>query len=323
MTTYFKSLFGKLLVTTLAALLPLTASAWPDRPIRLVVPYAPGGGTDILARILIPKLNEVLGQQVVVDNKAGGSSIIGTQYVVNAKPDGYTLLMVDSALMVNPSLRDLPYDTEKELTPVIHLAAGPVILVANPSLKANTVQELVALAKKEPGQLFYGSGGNGASTHLAGELFKIEAGVSIDHIPYKGTGEAMAAVIADTVPITFTGISSARSPVEAGRLKALAVTGPVRNAAMPNVPTFAESGLPGVEASSQWGVLGPVGLPQDVIAKINQAFNEVLKDPSVIEKVIGLGYTTAGGTPADYANLTNSEIAKWKKVVNTAGIKIQ
>ena len=231
--------------------------------------------------------------------------------------------MVDSALMVNPSLRTLPYDTQKDFSSIIHLASGPVILVANPSLKANTVQELVALAKKEPGKLFYGSGGNGASTHLAGELFKIEAGVKIDHIPYKGSGGAMAAVIADTVPITFTGISSARSPVEAGRLKALAVTGQARNAAMPNVPTFAESGLPGVEASSQWGVLGPAGLPQAVINKINQAFNKVLRDPSVIEKVIGLGYTTAGGTPADYANLTNSEIAKWKKVVDTAGIKIQ
>jgi tripartite-type tricarboxylate transporter receptor subunit TctC len=243
--------------------------------------------------------------------------------VANAKPDGYTLLMVDSALMVNPSLRDLPYDTQKDFTPIIHLASGPVILVANPSLKANTVQELVALAKKEPGKLFYGSGGNGASTHLAGELFKIEAGVNIDHIPYKGSGGAMAAVIADTVPITFTGISSARSPVEAGRLKALAVTGLARNAAMPNVPTFSEAGLPGVEASSQWGVLGPAGLPQDVVNKINQAFNKVLQDPSVIEKVIGLGYITAGGTPTDYANLTNSEIAKWKKVVDTAGIKIQ
>jgi len=323
MLIHFKSLFGKLLVTTLAAFVPLAAHAWPDRPIKLVVPYGPGGGTDILARILIPQLNEALGQQVVVDNKAGGSSIIGTQYVANAKPDGYTLLMVDSALMVNPSLRTLPYDTQKDFTSIIHLASGPVILVANPSLKANTVQELVALAKKEPGKMFYGSGGNGASTHLAGELFKIEAGVNIDHVPYKGSGGAMAAVIADTVPITFTGISSARSPVEAGRLKALAVTGQARNAAMPNVPTFAESGLPGVEASSQWGVLGPAGLPQAVINKINQAFNKVLRDPSVIEKVIGLGYTTAGGTPADYANLTNSEIAKWKKVVDTAGIKIQ
>jgi tripartite-type tricarboxylate transporter receptor subunit TctC len=323
MLIHFKSLFGKLLVTTLAAFVPLAAHAWPDRPIKLVVPYGPGGGTDILARILIPQLNEALGQQVVVDNKAGGSSIIGTQYVANAKPDGYTLLMVDSALMVNPSLRTLPYDTQKDFTSIIHLASGPVILVANPSLKANTVQELVALAKKEPGKMFYGSGGNGASTHLAGELFKIEAGVNIDHIPYKGSGGAMAAVIADTVPITFTGISSARSPVEAGRLKALAVPGQARNAAMPNVPTFAESGLPGVEASSQWGVLGPAGLPPAVINKINQAFNKVLRDPSVIEKVIGLGYTTAGGTPADYANLTNSEIAKWKKVVDTAGIKIQ
>ena len=162
MLIHFKSLFGKLLVTTLAAFVPLAAHAWPDRPIKLVVPYGPGGGTDILARILIPQLNEALGQQVVVDNKAGGSSIIGTQYVANAKPDGYTLLMVDSALMVNPSLRTLPYDTQKDFTSIIHLASGPVILVANPSLKANTVQELVALAKKEPGKMFYGSGGNGA-----------------------------------------------------------------------------------------------------------------------------------------------------------------
>jgi tripartite-type tricarboxylate transporter receptor subunit TctC len=323
MSKRFSSVVKKSALTLLAALLPLTASAWPDRPIRLVVPYAPGGGTDILARLMIPKLNELLGQQVIVDNKAGGSSMIGTQYVAKAPADGYTILMVDSAFKVNPSLYDLPYNTQKDFAPVIHLASGPVILVANPALPANTVQELIALAKKEPGKLDYGSGGNGASTHLAGELFKIEAGVNIAHIPYKGTGQAMAAVIANNVPLTFTGISSARSPVEAGRLKAIAVTGDQRNPAMPNVPTFAQSGLPQLDASSQWGVLAPAGTPQSVIDRLNKAFNDTLKDPEIVGKVQALGYTTSGGTPKDYTNLVNAEIAKWKKVVDTANIKIQ
>jgi len=302
--------------------LSASAQTWPTKPIRIVIPFAPGGGTDILVRIMVPKLTEILGQPVVVDNKPGGSSIIGTQLVAQAAPDGYTLLAVDSSIVVNPGLRKLPYETEKDLVPIIHLASGPVILVAHPSLPANNLKELIALAKQKPGSLFYGSGGNGASTHLAGELFNMVAGVNIAHVPYKGTGEALSAVMAGTVPLTFTGISSARAPIEAGRLKALAITGSARNAAVPNVPTFDQAGLAGVDSSSQWTVLGPTGMPADVIKKINEAFNQAMKDPAIQKRVDDLGYTVAGGSPVQARKLISDEIAKWKKIISAANINI-
>ena len=322
MKNSLKWLISALVLTFSVFGLSASAQTWPTKPIRIVIPFAPGGGTDILVRIMVPKLTEILGQPVVVDNKPGGSSIIGTQLVAQAAPDGYTLLAVDSSIVVNPGLRKLPYETEKDLVPIIHLASGPVILVAHPSLPANNLQELIALAKQKPGGLFYGSGGNGASTHLAGELFNMVAGVNIAHVPYKGTGEALSSVMAGTVPLTFTGISSARAPMEAGRLKALAITGSARNPAVPNVPTFDQAGLAGVDSSSQWTVLGPAGMPADVIKKMNDAFNQAMKDPAIQKRVDDLGYTVAGGSPAQAGKLISDEIAKWKKIISAANINI-
>ena len=182
------------------------AQNWPTRSIRLVIPFAPGGGTDILARVIAPKLSEVLGQQVVVENKPGASSIIGSQIVVQAAPDGYTVMMVDSSIYVNPGLRtELPYNTMKDLTPVVHMAVAPVILVVHPSVQAQTLAELIVLGKAKPESLLYGSGGNGSSPHMAGELFNIASGVPITHVPYKGTGEALSAVLAGQVPLTYSG----------------------------------------------------------------------------------------------------------------------
>lgn len=299
------------------------AQTWPERPVRVIVPFAPGGGTDIFTRVMAPRLSEVLGQQVIVDNRPGGSSIIGSQQVAQSDPDGYTLLIVDSSFTINPSLRNnLPYDSLTDFTPVVHLASGPVILVANPKVPAQSLKELIDLAKKDPGGLFYGSGGNGASTHLAGELFNLVAGVDIEHVPFKGTGEALTAVIAGQVPLTFTGISSARGPVEDGRLRALAVTGDQRSEAMPNVPTFDQAGLANVNSSTQWGVYGPKNLPADVVEKLNFAFNEALKDPAVKERVAGLGYVLQGGTPAEFEALTKSEMDKWNKLITAAKISI-
>lgn len=295
---------------------------WPTRPVRLIIPFAPGGGTDILARIIAPRLSDLLGQQVVVENKPGASSIIGSQIVAQAPPDGYTVMMVDSSILVNPGLRnDLPYDTLKDFTPVIHLAEGPVILVVNAAVPARTLGELVALAREKPGTLFYGSGGNGASTHLAGELFNIAAGVKIAHVPYKGTGEALAAVVAGQVPMTFTGISSARPSVEAGRLRALALTGNQRSPAMPEVPTFDQAGVRGVDASSHWGMLGPARMDPEAVTRLNGAINQVLAEPAVRERVVALGYNVAGGPPKAYAELLAGEIAKWREVILKAGIK--
>lgn len=299
------------------------AQNWPTKPIRLVIPFAPGGGTDILARVIAPRLSEILGQSIVVDNKPGASSIIGSQIVAQAPADGYTLMMVDSSILVNPGLRsNLPYDTLKAFTPISHLAEGPVILVVHPSVPAQTLSQLVALAKAKPGELFYGSGGNGASTHLAGELFKMAANVNIGHAPFKGTGEAMAAVMAGQVPMTFTGISSAKQPVDAGRLRALALTGDRRHPAMPDVPTFAEAGVKGVDASSHWGLLGPAGMPADIVEKLSKAVNQVLAETAIQSRVASLGYDVKGGVPADYAKLMQVEIEKWRKVIQTAGINV-
>ena len=313
--------------TGLAALLLFSATfaqaqTWPTRPLRLVIPFAPGGGTDILARVIAPKLSEVLGQQVVVENKPGASSIIGSQIVVQAAPDGYTLMMVDSSIYVNPGLRtELPYNTMKDLTPIVHMAVAPVILVVHPSVPAQTLAELIALGKAKPESLLYGSGGNGSSPHMAGELFNIASGVAITHVPYKGTGEALSSVLAGQVPLTYSGISSVRQAVEAGRLRALALTGAQRNAALPNVPTFAESGLPSVDCSSHWGLLGPAGMPPEVVAKLNAAVNQVLADPAIKERITALGYDVAGGPPAAYTKLLTTEIEKWRQVIKTAGIK--
>ena len=298
------------------------AQTWPTRSLRLVIPFAPGGGTDILARVIAPKLSEVLGQQVVVENKPGASSIIGSQIVVQAAPDGYTLMMVDSSIYVNPGLRtELPYNTMKDLTPIIHMAVAPVILVVHPSVPAQTLAELIALGKTKPESLLYGSGGNGSSPHMAGELFNIASGVPITHVPYKGTGEALSAVLAGQVPLTYSGISSVRQAVEAGRLRALALTGAQRNAALPNVPTFAESGLPTVDCSSHWGMLGPAGMSPEVVEKLNAAVNQVLVDAAIKERIAALGYDVAGGAPAAYTKLLETEIEKWRKVIQTAGIK--
>jgi tripartite-type tricarboxylate transporter receptor subunit TctC len=299
------------------------AQSWPTKPIRVVVPFAPGGGTDILARVLAPRLSELLGQPIVIDNKPGASSIIGSQIVAQAPADGYTLLMVDSSILVNPGLRsNLPYDTLKAFTPISHLAVGPVILVVNPAVPAQNLSELVKLAKAKPGELFYGSGGNGASTHLAGELFKMAANINIGHAPFKGTGEAMAAVMGGQVPMTFTGISSAKQPVEAGRLRALALTGERRHPAMPNVPTFAEAGLKGVDASSHWGLLGPANLPAAIVNQLSAAVNKVLAESAIQERVAGLGFDVKGGLPSDHVKLMEVEIEKWRKLIQTAGIKV-
>ena len=298
------------------------AQTWPSRSLRLVIPFAPGGGTDILARVIAPKLSEVLGQQVVVENKPGASSIIGSQIVVQAAPDGYTLMMVDSSIYVNPGLRtELPYNTLKDFTPIVHMAVAPVILVVHPSVPAQTLAELIALGKAKPESLLYGSGGNGSSPHMAGELFNIASGVPITHVPYKGTGEALSAVLAGQVPLTYSGISSVRQAVEAGRLRALALTGAQRNAALPNVPTFAESGLPSVDCSSHWGMLGPAGMSPEVVAKLNAAVNQVLADAAIKERIAALGYDVAGGAPAAYTTLLEAEIEKWRKVIKIAGIK--
>jgi tripartite-type tricarboxylate transporter receptor subunit TctC len=318
----FRLALGALFAVILCAA-PALAQSYPVRPIRLVVPFGAGGGTDNLARIIEPLVSKALGQALVIENRPGGGSTIGMDQVAKAAPDGYTLVMTDTSIAVNPSLKPLPYDTINDFAPVSLLATAPVILVAHPSVPAKTLQEFVALAKGKPGELNYASGGIGASTHLGGELLKFVAGIDVKHVPYKGTGPAMNDLIGGHVQVMFSGISSARPHMDAGTLRALAVTGDARNTATPAVPTFAEAGLPGVTASTYWGVLAPKGTPQEIVDRLNVEFAKAVREPEVVKRIADLGYLPLGGGPADYAANIKSEIAKWAPVVKGANIKAE
>jgi tripartite-type tricarboxylate transporter receptor subunit TctC len=303
---------------------PGMTQTYPDRPIRLVVPFGAGGGTDNLARIIEPFVSKALGQPLVIDNRPGGGSIIGMDAVAKSEPNGYTIVMTDTSIALNPSLqKNLPYDTLKDFEPVSLLATAPVILVAHPKVQAKTIQEFVALAKSKPGQLNYASGGNGASTHLGGELLNLVAGIKVVHVPYKGTGPAMNDLIGGHVDVMISGISSARPHLDAGTLRAFAVTGDKRNSAVPDVPTFAEAGLGGVTASTYWGVLAPKGTPKPVIDRLSAEFTKAMQDPTIIARIDQLGYLPIGGSAADYARNLKSEIEKWADVIAKANIKIE
>ena len=299
-------------------------SAFPSKPVTLIVPFGAGGGTDNLVRTVQPALEKALGQTVVIENRPGGGSTIGTALATHAKADGYTLLAVDTAITVNPSLyNNLPYDTMKDLAPVSMLASGPVILVANPSVEAKSVKAVIAKAKKEPGTLTFASGGNGSSTHLALELMKLVTDIDVTHIPYKGSGPATTDLLGGHVQYMFNGISASKTHLESGALLALAVTGDERNPAVPDVPTFAELGYPKVDPMSIWGVWAPAGTPSEVIETLSAAFAEAVKDPTVISKLNALGYFTIGSSPEDYGKRVESEMAKWKTVVDTASIVVE
>ena len=299
------------------------AQSYPTRPIRLIVPFGAGGGTDNLARIAEPVVSRTLGQPLVIENRPGGGSVIGMDIVAKAPGDGYTLVMVDSTIAVNPALKPLPYDTLKDFAPVSLLATAPVILLAHPKVPAKTLAELVALAKANPGKLNYASGGNGSSTHLGGELLKLVAGIDIVHVPYKGTGPAMSDLVGGHVDVMFSGISSAKPFMDSGALRAYAVTGETRNAAVPDVPTFAEVGLGGVTASTYWGVLAPKGTPPEIVEKLGAAFARALKDPATAARLAALGYSPIAGGAADYADNLRGEIEKWGHVVRSANIKVE
>jgi tripartite-type tricarboxylate transporter receptor subunit TctC len=313
------------LVALLAGLCaaPALAQSYPTRPVRMIVPFGAGGGTDNLARIIEPLVSKALGQPLVIENRPGGGSSIGMDQVAKAAADGYTLVMTDTSIAVNPSLKPLPYDTINDFVAVSLLATAPVILVAHPSVPTKTLGEFVALAKARPGELNYASGGIGSSTHLGGELLKFVAGIDVKHVPYKGTGPAMNDLIGGHVQVMFSGISSARPHMDAGTLRALAVTGDARNAAVPDVPTFAEGGLPGVTASTYWGVLAPKGTPQEIVDRLSAEFAKAVRDGEVMKRIADLGYLPIGGGPSDYAENIKSEIAKWAPVVKAANIKAE
>jgi tripartite-type tricarboxylate transporter receptor subunit TctC len=311
------------MIAAALACVPAAAQNYPHRAVRVIVPFAPGGGTDILVRTMTPRLAEALGQQLVIDNRAGGGSTIGSEMAAKAAPDGYTLLMVDTSFTTNPSLYSkLPYDSTRDFAPVSLLAAAPVILIVHPSVPVRTVKEFVALAKSKPGQLNFASGGSGSSTHLGGELLKLVAKINLVHIPYKGTGPAVADVLGGQVVMMFAGISSVKQHVAVGRLRAIAVTGEKRSPAMPEVPTFVESGLQGVDSGTYWGCLAPAATPRDIVNKLSATMAGVLKLADIQQRLIDLGFDPIGGTPEQFAANIRSETDKWARVIKNARVKL-
>ncbi len=302
-----------------------TAQSYPSQQIRMVVGYGAGGGADSLIRAIAPELSELLGQQVVVDNRPGGGSVIGTQIVATSRPDGYTLLVADNAYIVNPFLMSkLPYDSLRDFAPVALLSSSSTTLaVVHPSLPVKTVQELIALARARAGELNYASGGNGTIPHLMGELLKSVAKISLVHIPYKSTALAIYAGASGEVTIAFGGIFAVKGLVEAGRLRALAIASAARNPLMPAVPTFAETGWPAVDATGYRGLLAPAGTPREIITRFNADANKAVRLPAVRARLTELGYDVLGGTPEDFGRLIRAEMEKWGKIIRDAGIKVQ
>ena len=301
----------------------VSAQSYPEKPIRLMVGYAPGGLTDGVPRTLAPQLTEVLGKQVIVENRGGGGSTIATDVVAKSPADGYTLLMADQALISNPSLfQNLPYDTLKDLQPVALVGTAASVIVVNSSLPVRDLKSLIALAKSKPGSLNYASGGNGTMTHLAGELFKQVARVDIAHIPYKGTGPAVVDLLGGQVPMMFSSIGPVAQYIKSGQLIALAVTGESRSPALPNVPTLTELGLAQATVIGYWGMMAPTGTSSEITEKLMKAVGDTVKRPEVNQRLISLGIDPTFATGARYEKILSTEIPKWSQVIKLANIKI-
>lgn len=300
------------------------AEGYPERTVRLVVPQSAGGGADILARTVAAKLSEAWGKQVIVENRPGAAGIIGTQGVAQAAPDGYTLLMgAISTHAINRALyKDLSYDPVKDFEAITMVASAPLLVVVHPSVEANSVQELIALAKSKPGKLNFSSAGNGNSTHLAGELFKSMSGVEIVHVPYKGATPAEVGLMGGQVSLMFSSILSAMPHSKAGKMKALAVTSTKRSSVMPELPTVDETGLPGYDVNPWYGLFAPAGTPKDIVDKISREVVRTVQMPDVKKRFASLGADAAGNTPEQFASFIDAEIAKWDKVVKESGTKI-
>ena len=297
------------------------AQQYPTRAVRIVVPFPPGGGTDIISRTIAQKLSESWSQPVVVDNRGGANGIIGTDLGAKSKPDGYTLLVVIATHAINPSLyKKLPYDTASDFAPITLMAQYPFIVTTHPSLPARNVKELIALARSRPGQLSYASSGNGSGPHLGFELFKSMAKIDAVHVPYKGAGPANVDLISGQVQIFLNNFLAAMPHIKSGRVKVLAVTSTKRSRAMPELPTVAESGLPGYEVIGWYALLAPAGTPQAILTKVHVDVGNALRVPNVYERLASEGAEPVASTPDAFAKFLNAEIKKWAKVVKDAGV---
>ncbi len=308
-------------LATVAFASPVSAQNYPTKPIRMIVGFAPGGGTDTTARAISAKLNDLLGQQVIIDNRPGAAGNIAADLVAHANPDGYTLLMgTIAALAINPSLYDkLPFDSIKDFAPIIQAVDSTNVLSLHPSVSANSVKELIALAKSKP--LNYGSSGVGGTGHLAGELFNTMAGVKMSHVPYKGGGPAMIDLISGQVQLVFATAASAVPHIKSGKIKGIAVTTAKRSALMPNIPTISEAGLPGFDANNWYGLVAPAKTPRAIIDRLNREVTKVLAMPDVKEFLFNQGLDPAAGTPEKFGAYIKSEMTKWAKVIKASGAK--
>jgi len=311
-------------ILTLALTSASIAQDYPSRTVRIIVPFSAGGGTDLIARVIAQKLTQSLGSTFIVENRPGAGGTVGTAIVAKSPPDGYTLIVVSSSHGINPSVyKSLPYDTMRDLAPVSLLMSGPALLVTHPSVPAKSVKELVALARARPGALTFGSAGIGTPPHLGGELFKILAKVDMTHVPYKGNASAFIDLMAGEISLMFPNIVSGLPHVQQGKMRGMAVSSRQRSSIAPDIPTVAESGLPGYEMGSWFGLVAPGGTPAPVIAKLQQEAAKALRLPDVKDKLTAQGVEAIGSTPDEFRKFLLAEIAQWEKVIRAAKLKFE
>ena len=322
MKTLFRAIAALAIVLACAG--GALAQGWPNRPIRMIVPYTPGGYTDLMARLVGQKISEALGQPIIFENKPGANAIIGTDVVAKAAPDGYTFGTVIAAHAVNATLNPkLPYDTLKDFSYVSLMSVAPLIMIAHPSLPANNVQELIALAKAKPGELNFASSGVGAAAHLTMEMFKSRTGIDMQHIPYKGTAGALQDVIGGRINIMFDVVGPLMPQVRAGLAKSIVVTAKERIPAASDVPTMAEQGVPDFVSGTWAGIIAPAGTPKEIVDRISAEAKKALADPALQAKLVEQGIVAVGGTPDEFRAFVTEEIARWRKVITDAGIKME
>jgi tripartite-type tricarboxylate transporter receptor subunit TctC len=314
-------LSGAVLVLAAFAAGTSFSQTYPAKPVRIIAPFAPGGGTDFIARLVAQKLTERLGQQVIVENKPGAGGNLGAEFAVKSPPDGYTLLLIAGSYTVNPSIYKLSFDPVNDISPIVQLSQGPFVVAVHPSVPAKTLKELIDYARKEPDKLSYASAGSGSITHLASELFLDMAKIKMVHVPYKGTGPALNDTIAGNTQLIFGSVATSLQFIKSGRLRGLAVTTPQRIAAAPELPTVAEAGVPGYQVVLWHGLVGPKGLSLAVVERINQAANDALKSKDVADLLATDGVAPAGGTPEQFRSVIKSDIERWSGVVKQANIK--